>query len=209
MSLSYVLMYTFIVFLATIIPGPSMILALNHGLKYGTKRTLATGMGNLTANLILATISIIGLGALILASTTAFTVIKWIGAAYLIYIGLRAFFSAPIANTSKEKMHFEDFHTKKRLFLNGFLVGASNPKGIIFFTALFPQFIHARENTFSQFSLLLLILAIIALGCFMLYALFGARLNRFFAQSKLGKLFNKFTGLVFVSFGIGLLFSKS
>ena len=200
-----ILIYTLVVFVATIVPGPSMILALNHGIKHGVQKTMVTGLGNLTGNLILASVSMAGLGAIILASTPIFNIIRWLGAAYLIYIGLRSILSKQTINTDDSQ---KPVSKKHGLFATGFLVAISNPKGIVFFTALFPQFIHIEQTSVSQFIILLFILAVIAIGCFMLYAVSGSSLKNFFANNAIGKYFSKLVGVIFISFGLGLIFSR-
>src|SRR4030043_1076622 len=88
MSLKFFLVYSITIFVASIIPGPSMLLALTHGLKYGAKRTIASALGNLSITFLQAAVSIAGLGAILLASEGLFNIIKWVGAAYLLYMGI-------------------------------------------------------------------------------------------------------------------------
>ncbi len=88
MSLNFIVLYSMTVFIASIIPGPSMLIALTHGMQYGAKKTIASALGNVTVTLLQALISIAGLGTILIASETIFHLIKWAGAAYLIYIGI-------------------------------------------------------------------------------------------------------------------------
>jgi len=141
MSYEFLLMYTVTIFVASIIPGPSMLLALTHGMKYGAKRTIASALGNVSVTLLQAAISIAGLGAILLASEGLFSVIKWIGAAYLIYMGLCIWRSK---NMTLAEGPSHDSSTKvplRKLYRQSAFVTAGNPKAIIFFTAVFPQFI--------------------------------------------------------------------
>ncbi len=80
MSFSFILLFSLTVFIASVIPGPSMLLALTHGMQHGAKKTIASAMGNLTVTLIQASISIAGLGTILIASETIFLVIKLVGA---------------------------------------------------------------------------------------------------------------------------------
>ena len=84
----FLLLYSMTVFVASIIPGPSMLLALTHGIQYGARRTIASAMGNVAVTLIQAAVSIAGLGAILVASETVFQLVKWAGAAYLVYMGV-------------------------------------------------------------------------------------------------------------------------
>ncbi len=81
MSFDFFLIYSVTVFVASIVPGPSMLLALTHGMKYGAKRTIVSALGNVSVTLLQAAISIAGLGAILLASEGLFNIIKWAGAA--------------------------------------------------------------------------------------------------------------------------------
>ena len=212
MSFEYILLYSTIVFVATIIPGPSMILALQHGIVHGYNKTLATALGNTVANTIMASLSLAGLGVVILASGTAFIIIKWIGAGYLIYLGIKTIISKSLVLDNSHKLPDDTGQKNKKplkLFTDGFIVAAGNPKGIVFFTALFPQVIDYESATVLQFGILLSILAGIAIGCFMLYAFFGERMRSLFAHTFVGKIFNKITGSIFITFGLILAFRKS
>jgi len=81
--------YFIILFIATITPGPNSLLAVNHGVNYGLLRSIYSGLGNLLGNLLMALVSILGLGAILIASGVIFNIIKWIGIIYLILVGLK------------------------------------------------------------------------------------------------------------------------
>lgn len=209
MSLKFILLYSTTVFIASITPGPSMILALNHGIRYGAKRTIGTALGNVTATLIQAVLTIAGLGAVLVNSETAFNLVKYLGAAYLIYIGVKTFFSS---NTDLQlKLDNKKGSNKKlsELFIEAFIVTAGNPKAIVFFTALFPQFINTQNETTFQFFVILSILAIIAFCCMMIYGFFGQKMIVFFNRSKINNLFNRLVGGTFIGMGIGLATGKA
>jgi threonine/homoserine/homoserine lactone efflux protein len=90
-DLNFWIIYVLTVFVASIIPGPSMILALTHGIMHGTKLSLYTAFGNSIASMIQASIAITGIGIILTTSTTLFMIIKYIGALYLIYLGIKLF----------------------------------------------------------------------------------------------------------------------
>ncbi len=102
MSLEFWLLYAVTVFLASISPGPSMLLALTHGMKYGTRRTIATAAGNVIASLLQAAVSIAGLGAILTLSEGVFSVIRWLGAGYLIYLGIVTWRSSSLLQAGEE-----------------------------------------------------------------------------------------------------------
>jgi len=100
MSVNFVLLYATTVFIASIIPGPSMLLALTHGMQFGARRSIASAMGNLSVTILQALISIAGLGTILIASEMAFQILKFVGAAYLVYIGISIFLSPTMSFTS-------------------------------------------------------------------------------------------------------------
>ncbi|HLQ86080.1 MAG TPA: LysE family transporter [Salinisphaeraceae bacterium] len=120
-------------------PGPNGLLALTHGMRFGWRRSVATLLGGAVGFLLLIAISMVGLGALLAASERAFTVAKWLGAAYLVYLGLKTW-RAPVGNTGAGGTVFAQQAPAHALFRDGFLVATSNPKAVIFFAAFLPQF---------------------------------------------------------------------
>ncbi len=200
--LEFWVLYIITVFVASIIPGPSMLLALTHGLKYGTKISIATALGNTTASMIQATIAVTGLGIVLTTSTTLFMIIKYAGALYLIYLGIKLF-KTPFHIESQNSPKKEDVKLKK-LFTEAFIVAASNPKALVFFTALFPQFINEGQNNLLHYSLLVLILGIIAFICMMIYSVSAYFIKDAFNKTSLSKYFGKVIGSLFISLGAGL-----
>ncbi len=208
MTFQFWLLYCGTLFLASIIPGPSMLLALNHGMLYGAKRTMVTASGNVTASLVQAGISIAGLGALLVASQTLFLTIKYLGALYLIYIGIKTF-RAP--NFSAVQEDSEDNRVQLpiwKMFLDAFLVAMGNPKAILFFTALFPQFVNLSTISAIELFGAFVSLAIIAFLCFMIYALGGEKVIALFKRDKIGKRINKLIGTIFIGSGLAILFKR-
>lgn len=208
MSFEFWFIYSLTVFIASIMPGPSMLLALTHGMKYGAKRTIASAMGNLSITLIQAAISIAGLGAILLASEGLFNIIKWVGAVYLIYIGLSIWCSPKISISEKSVDHPPFKAPLQKMYLQAAFVTAGNPKAIIFFTAVFPQFIDPNAAYATQFGMLMGTGGIIAFGCFMIYAIGGQKIVSLFSTATLGKYINKIIGGTFIGAGIGLASSN-
>jgi threonine/homoserine/homoserine lactone efflux protein len=205
MNLEFTLLYTFTVFVASITPGPSMMLALDHGIRYGARRTIVTALGNVTATMVQAGLSITGLSAILLNSEPVFNAIRYLGALYLVYIGIRTFFSSPsLDHTDGTREDRSADVGPGRLFVEALCVTAGNPKAILFFTALFPQFIGHRGQTAVELFAALSILAAIAFLCFMIYATFGERLVRLFQGSPVRNLFNRLVGMTLVGMGITL-----
>lgn len=133
-------------------PGPSQLLMLSNSGAHGFRRSLATAAGDLTANALQMLAAGLGLAALIAASGTALAVIKWAGVAYLIWLGLRMIRNAkPDDPKLAGAGHSVSLVT---LWMQGFLTSAANPKAVVFFAALFPQFISAEQSFWPQFLIL-------------------------------------------------------
>ncbi len=208
MTLSFILLYSMTVFIASIIPGPSMLLALTHGMQYGARKTMASALGNVTVTLLQASVSIAGLGAILVASETVFYLIKWVGAAYLIYIGLRIFSSSNNFVSQYDSEQPDKFNTLKKMYLQAAFVTAGNPKAIVFFSAIFPQFIDPNSAYLFQSFILLALCAVIAFGCFMIYAISGQKMIALFFKANVGKYLKRVVGGAFIGVGIGLAASN-
>lgn len=135
MQLEVWLTYVATVLLLMSTPGPSHLLMLSNSLKHGFAPATATAAGDLSANALQILAAGFGLVGLIVASEGAFTVIKWAGVAYLVYVGLRLFLRAPPTVGAAPAV------SRRKLFMQGFITSAANPKAVVFFAALFPQFI--------------------------------------------------------------------
>lgn len=208
MSFNFILLFTLTVFVASIIPGPSMLLALTHGMRYGIKRTIASAMGNVTVTVIQASVSIAGLGTILIASEATFQLIKWAGAAYLICMGISMLCSSKMSLSPSELNHTNQRNSLKRMYMQAVFVTAGNPKAIVFFTAVFPQFIDPNTAYLSQFCILISICAFIAFNCFMIYAIGGQKIVSLFSEATIGKYIKKVIGSTFIGAGIGLAASN-
>ncbi|WP_419769973.1 MAG: LysE family translocator [Candidatus Marinarcus sp.] len=204
-NLDFWLLYSMTVFITSIIPGPSMLLALSHGIKYGAKLSVFTALGNSVASMIQASIAIAGLGVILTTSTTLFMIIKYAGALYLIYLGIKLFKTH--FHIEEEQLKSTDVN-KTKLFYDAFIVASSNPKALIFFTALFPLFINENQNSLLHYTLLVSILGLIAFICMMIYSLSSNSIKRVFTKTFLSNYFGKIVGTLFISFGLGLALSK-
>ena len=147
-------------------PGPSQLLMLSNSGAHGFRRALSTAAGDLSANALQMLAAGLGLAAIIAASGAALAVIKWAGVAYLIWLGIRMIRRAkpddPGLNVSRPTVSL------RNLWMQGFLTSAANPKAVVFFAALFPQFISSDSAFWPQF--LVLSATYIALDGFFLSA---------------------------------------
>jgi len=151
MSLELWFVYVAAVLALMSTPGPSQLLMLSNSATHGFKRSLATVAGDLTANALQMLAAGLGLAALLAASGQALLIIKWLGVGYLIWLGVRMIYNGEIGTLSSASPAKTSMRT---LWLQGFLTSAANPKAIVFFAALFPQFIHADAPFWRQFAIL-------------------------------------------------------
>ncbi len=196
--------YALAVLVLTASPGPSSLLCLTRGVTQGFSRALLTALGSLTAITIILSLSFTGLGVVIASSEIVFTVIKWLGAGYLIYLGYCSLRSSQQDFDIITAQDESQLMPLWRSFFSGFIVGASNPKAILFFTALFPQFIEPSAPLLQQYSVFTATFVVMELTWLIFYAYLGVRSSRWLFQQGRAKLFNRLTGGVFISAGLFL-----
>jgi homoserine/homoserine lactone efflux protein len=177
-------------------PGPNGLLALTHGALYGSKRTLSTIFGGLTGFGLVIAASLFGIGALLAANQELLTWLKWIGGAYLIFLGIQIWRSDPIGDTPAKP----STGSSKSLYSQGLLSAVSNPKGILFFVAFLPQFVDPGRSLWLQF--LIMAGTFLFVEFFYEYgvAAFANKVQPFLKRA--GKNFNRFFGSVFAVLGV-------
>jgi homoserine/homoserine lactone efflux protein len=163
---------TWLLFCATetvlcFIPGPAVLCVVSAALARGARAGFHASLGILAANTAYFALSATGLGAVLLASRTVFVAIKWVGAAYLVYLGLRMLLAHGEGKAKAPEA--PPVASARGAFLNGFVVQAANPKALIFFTALLPQFIDPDAAVWPQVGLLAASSVAIELGVLSLY----------------------------------------
>lgn len=159
--------------LLLLIPGPTVLLVLSYAISQGKRVAIASASGVAFGDFIAMSLSLAGLGALVLASATLFTVLKWVGALYLVWLGIKLLRSAP----SSAMPVTEGGVQARSVFRHAALVTALNPKSIAFFIAFVPQFITPSAPLLPQFAILILtFVALAALNAFA-YALAADRLR--------------------------------
>jgi threonine/homoserine/homoserine lactone efflux protein len=175
-------------------------------LKNGFKSSLRGTAGILTGNSIYFALSALGLGALLMSSTTLFQIIKWLGVAYLVFIGLRMLLwkkapadSGELAVPPKRSM---------RLFSEGLVTQLSNPKAIVFFSALLPQFVSAGAAVFEQFVILGIISLAIEIVVLTAYGWAADRGSRLVLRGRFSLLVDRLAGGFLICAGLGLAATK-
>jgi len=177
------------------IPGPTIMLVVSYALTQGRKSAFASVMGVGLGDATAATASLMGLGAILAASAAAFSVLKWVGAAYLIWLGIKMWRSRPKA-LGPHKV--ADVPTKK-IFWHAYVVTALNPKGIIFFMAFLPHFIAPQAPVIPQLALLGSTFVVLGILNAAVYAFAAAALGQKMRSPSLMRLVNRIGGTFLIS----------
>jgi len=202
------LLYLIIVVVTVASPGPGVILTLSNAIRHGVKAALSGVVGIAMGILIIAVISASSLGVLLSTSALAFMVIKYIGAAYLIYLGVKLWRSAVMNLESETSNKVSKIPQYGKRFKEGFLITLLNPKPIFFFMSLFPQFINHQQSYFLQFTILTLTFSSVIIIVHTSYALAANSIKGWLSSPKGSKAVNRVGGSVFVLFGFGLASSQ-
>ncbi|MBL0372089.1 LysE family translocator [Rhizobium sp. KVB221] len=185
------------------IPGPTVLLVISYALGHGRKVAFATVAGVTLGDFTAMTASMLGLGALLAASATVFTILKWVGAAYLIYLGIKLWRAPVGADETAAKDEAERGEKPIRIFTHTYLVTALNPKSIIFFVAFLPQFLDPAGSLARQliiFEATFLVLATLnAAG----YALLASLARKQIRKPSVQRFVNRTGGSLMI--GAGLL----
>jgi len=172
------LIFSLVAFIGIATPGPTVLLALTNGSRFGVRASLPGMLGAVLSDFVLISAVALGLGALLAASEFWFSVVKWVGVAYLAYLGVRLLLSKgtfTVPTNGSGTKHF----SPQAIFLRSFLVAVTNPKGYLFFSAFLPQFIMPSEAQVPQYTALAITFATIDLVVMFAYASAGAQAIRF------------------------------
>lgn len=170
------LIFAAVAFIGIATPGPTVLLALTNGSRYGVRASLPGMVGAVLSDFVLISAVAVGLGALLAASEFWFSVVKWVGVVYLAYLGIRLLRSKgaavipEVANAERA--------SSRGIFLRSFLVAVTNPKGYLFFSAFLPQFVTPSEPQLPQYAALAVTFAAIDFTVMLAYASAGAQAIR-------------------------------
>ena len=183
-----------------LIPGPTVLLVLAYAIGQGRKVAVPTALGVATGDLIAMSASLAGLGALVLASATLFTALKWVGAVYLIYLGLRMFLGA-----SRDPLDVSASTSAigpKAAFANAAAVTALNPKSIAFFIAFVPQFLDPSAPLLGQSTILIATFVGLAGINALAYALLADRMRQAIRRPNVIAWLTRLGGVALVGMGV-------
>lgn len=171
------LIFSVVAFIGIATPGPTVLLALTNGSRFGVRASLPGMVGAVLSDFVLISAVALGLGALLAASEFWFSVVKWVGVAYLGYLGVRLLHSNGTLSVPSEASAMER-PSNRAVFARSFLVAVTNPKGYLFFSAFLPQFIVPTEPQLPQYAALAVTFASIDFAVMFAYAAAGAQAIR-------------------------------
>lgn len=195
MELQTWFLYTLAAVGLSLTPGPNGLLALTHGALYGARKTIFTILGGSVGFSAVIGLSMFGIGALLAANVGLLVVLKWVGGAYLIFLGIQVWRSPSLGQSRTEVKA----SSGGKLFQAGLLSAISNPKGILFFVAFLPQFIDPAGSLVVQFVIMAATFVVIEFIYELLVASLADRIQPWL--KRVGKNFNRVFGSVFIAIG--------
>lgn len=208
MSTELWLMFALAYLLTTLAPGPNVLLVLNNAIRYGWHSTVVTIMGNLCCQLIIVCLVALGVGSILSQMPVWFLVMKIVGGAYLIYLGIKALRKKPHDLPAIERKTVHAARSQLQLFRQSFLVSASNPKTMIFLSAFLPQFLDVTHPHGQQFAVMYVTIAVIVASVHLSYAWLVTQVGKAATHARFERLLSKITGSLFITMGSGVLLSS-
>lgn len=183
-------------------PGPAVLYVLSQAIRCGPGKSVWAGFGILSANIVYFALSATSLGAVIVASYRLFFVIKWLGAGYLVYLGLCSIFGKRSVISLPEQTG--DSRTRPRILRDGFLLQAANPKALLFFTAILPQFVDPARHVGLQVLILGASSTLMEFIILFSYGQFAGRALATARNPKFERITNRVAGSLLIGAGVGL-----
>lgn len=191
--------------LLTLMPGPDILFVIAQSLSQNAKAGISTALGLCTGLLVHITAAVVGISAIVYSSATIFTIVKFAGAAYLLYLAFGAF----RAGAGSIQLGDKAIVSYRKLYKKGIIMNVLNPKVSIFFLALLPQFVQGTENVPSQMLVLGFLFLIQAFIIFATVSLLASRIGQVLARSSfISKHLNKIEGSLYTVIGVSIAFSE-
>jgi len=203
------LVYLTLVIIATATPGPAVLFIVTNSALHGWKKAVFAALGNILGLFCLGILSVTGLGTMLRASELLFNLIRYAGAAYLVYLGLKMIFKEIRAVSTIDCHATPTDISASKIFFQAYGIAMSNPKAIVFLTALFPQFVNINEALIPQFCMLIIILMILSFSFLMSYALLTHNTTAWLRKPGRIRMFNRTSGSIFIGFGVLLATSSN
>jgi RhtB (resistance to homoserine/threonine) family protein len=202
----FVLMCIFLI----ILPGPDTAIATKNTLTVGRSGGLKTALGTCCALLIHTSAAVLGLSAIIVKSALLFSVFKYVGAVYLIYLGVKTLWSLKKREVAASvEMNTDKQFVNTSCFKQGFLTNILNPKVAVFFLTFLPQFVDPGSNTFIPFLIMGITYTVLTSVWFLLYVYLINQISAFMKRPKAQNMIEGITGTILIGFGIKLALEKS
>lgn len=205
-NLSVLLVFVPTFFLVSLTPGMCMTLAMTLGMSIGLRRTFAMMAGELVGVGLIAFASVVGVATMMLQYPDIFTIFKYLGGAYLLYLGILMWQSRGKMSVSSDSLCRTLDISGKTLATQGFITAIANPKGWAFFISLLPPFINDTQPIMPQVILLIAIILMLEFISLVIYASGGSTLRKFLQVSDNVKIMNKIAGTLMIGVGIWLAF---
>lgn len=202
MSLDLYLAFVAATVVLILIPGPNVALIVANSIAYGPRHGILTVAGTSAAMVVQLALTVAGLSGLLAIMANWFEVLRWLGVAYLAYLGVMAL-RAPPTDLSRVKTVPT---SAARMFTRGFFVSLTNPKTLLFYSAFLPQFVSPDANAGAQLALLAATFLIIAIVLDSVWALLASRASSFLGVN--GRVRNRVTGVFFFSAAVGLAVAR-
>ncbi|EGJ49550.1 Lysine exporter protein (LYSE/YGGA) [Desulfocurvibacter africanus subsp. africanus str. Walvis Bay] len=202
-------MMFFLAYLVTTLsPGPNVLLVLKNSVQLGWKSAFVTVLGNLSCQFLIVCLVAIGVGKLIQKLPFWFVVMKSVGGAYLIYLGIKNLRASRKSGFSQTEAKTVIDNSKNSLFLEAFCVSASNPKTLILLSAFLPQFFDIKHPAYEQLSIMFITICFIVTVVHLGYSFLIAYFSKHFSFQNFKHRVNRITGGLFVAMGGGMLLSN-
>jgi homoserine/homoserine lactone efflux protein len=205
MLLSTWLIYASVAVVTIASPGPAMLLAISNSVQYGMKTVVISSFGNIIGLFCVSAIAMAGVGALLKASASMFFILKLCGAAYLFYLGLKQWRSRKSIFVQLDTGERTTGRGRSQIFAQAILLALTNPKSILFFSALFPQFLSPGKALLPQFLILTCTFMAISFSSLMAYGFSARFVKKWMLVRRRYIWFNKIFGSIFMFFGMGML----
>ena len=211
MTFATALLFSIVALAAIATPGPTVLLALSNGSRRGVRGALPGILGAVLSDFVLVGAVALGLGALLAASEFWFSMLKWVGAVYLAWLGVRMLrskggsFDAPRADAGEPATGMNG--DGRKVFLKSFLVAVTNPKGYLFCSALMPQFIDPAAAQGMQYAIIAVLFALLDASVMLVYAFVGARAMRLLTAAA-GRWIDRTCGAMLLALAGSLAFYR-
>jgi threonine/homoserine/homoserine lactone efflux protein len=195
------LLFMAVAILPVLSPGPGMLLAISNALRFGPQATFYSALGNSIGLTALGLFIAFGLAAILEISAVAFTILKIVGAAYLVYLGIKLWRDGKAISLPGD---IEPVMSRAKLFRQAFFLAITNPKALVLMAALFPPFIDHTKPLLAQAVILSVTYAVMCFANHLMLAMAGGRIRRFLSSERRIVAVRRVLGTMFIGFGAAL-----